>query len=178
VEATQPLVRQREHELRVLAPPAPLLVEVDPSRMEQVFINLINNAAKYTPPGGRLWVKCTTEGEEIVAHIEDNGVGIPHEMLPRIFDLFTQVESERALSQGGLGIGLALVKNLVSLHDGTVQVRSEGPGKGAEFSVRLRASKLDPAARTGSIGPSEAPGPSVRLRSIASTGDPASAGKH
>jgi two-component system CheB/CheR fusion protein len=118
-------------------PPGPIHIDADPARLEQVFVNLINNAAKFTPEAGRIWIKITTEGEQGVVHIEDTGIGIPHEMLPRIFELFTQVESARTQSQGGLGIGLSLVKTLVALHGGSVQVRSDGPGKGSEFSVRL-----------------------------------------
>jgi PAS domain S-box-containing protein len=136
-ESAAPLIRERRHKLEMLLPRAPILVEGDPHRLEQVFVNLINNSAKYTPEGGRIWVKGTTEGDEAVVHIEDDGIGIPHGMLPHIFELFTQVESARSQSQGGLGIGLSLVKNLVTLHGGSVQVRSDGPGKGSEFSVRL-----------------------------------------
>ena len=142
VESVSALVSERRHRLEVLMPEAPMLVEADPSRLEQVFVNLLNNAAKYTPEGGRIWIKGTTEGNEAVVHVQDTGVGIPNEMLPRIFELFTQVESSRPESDGGLGIGLSLVKDLVTLHGGSVQVRSDGPGKGGEFAVRL------PLART------------------------------
>ena len=139
IEATADLVNERKHRLEVILPPTPIPLDVDPDRMTQVFVNLLANAAKYTPAGGTLWVKATLEGEEVVVRFADNGVGIPTEMLPRIFDLFTQVDSSRALSRGGLGIGLALVKDLVSLHGGSVQVASEGTGKGSEFAVRLPA---------------------------------------
>jgi PAS domain S-box-containing protein len=141
VEATAPLVDDRKHRLEVILPPAPIMVNVDPDRMTQVFVNLLSNAAKYTPSGGTLWVKATVEGAEVVTRFEDNGVGIPTDMLPRIFDLFTQVESSHSLSQGGLGIGLSLVKELVTLHGGSVQVTSEGAGKGSDFTVRLPAAK-------------------------------------
>lgn len=137
VECASPLVRERRHRLDVLLPVTPIIVEADPDRLGQVFINLITNAAKYTHDGGRIWVKGTTEGDEAVVHIEDSGVGIPPDMLPHIFELFTQVESSRPQSRGGLGIGLSVVKNLVTLHGGSVQVRSDGPGKGSEFTVRL-----------------------------------------
>jgi PAS domain S-box-containing protein len=137
VEATASLVKERNHRLDVLLPPAPIVLDVDPDRMVQVFTNLLNNAAKYTPPGGRIWIKATVEDGEAVIRFEDNGVGIPIEMLPLIFELFTQVESARRLSAGGLGIGLALVKDLVAQHGGSVTVRSEGPGKGSDFAVRL-----------------------------------------
>jgi PAS domain S-box-containing protein len=137
VEATRPLVAERKHRLEVLLPPAPIELDVDPDRVVQVFVNLLGNAAKYTPSGGTIWIKATLEGHEAVIRFEDTGVGIPTDMLPRIFDLFTQVESSQPLAQGGLGIGLALVKNLVAQHGGSVQVRSEGVGKGSEFCVRL-----------------------------------------
>jgi PAS domain S-box-containing protein len=137
VESVGPFARGRRHRLEVLLPPVPIIVDVDPVRMEQVFVNLVNNAVKYTPEGGRIWIKGTIEGDEAVVHIEDTGVGIPHEMLPRIFELFTQVETSLEQSQGGLGIGLSVVKELVTLHGGSVQVNSEGPGKGSIFSVRL-----------------------------------------
>jgi two-component system CheB/CheR fusion protein len=133
VETVTPLVDKRGHRLEVLLPPTPIFVEADAARLAQVFANLINNAVKYTPEGGQIWIKCTTEGNEAVVNVEDNGIGIRRDLLPRIFDLFTQAGSP----QGGLGVGLAIVKNLVRLHGGTVQVRSEGEGKGSEFCVRL-----------------------------------------
>jgi two-component system CheB/CheR fusion protein len=131
------LIRKRNHRIDVVLAEGPVAIKVDRDRMSQVMVNLLTNAAKYTPPGGRIWVKAAREAEEAVFRVEDNGVGIPPEMLPRIFELFTQVDTARHQSEGGLGIGLALVKNLVSLHGGTVQVRSDGPGKGSEFTVRL-----------------------------------------
>jgi two-component system CheB/CheR fusion protein len=137
VDDVRELIRQRRHEVEVVAPEGAVTVEGDRDRLHQVVVNLLVNAAKYTPEGGNIWVKVTTEGEEAVLKVGDNGVGIPTEMLPRIFDLFTQVESTRGASRGGLGIGLALVKNLVALHGGSVQVRSDGVGKGSEFAVRL-----------------------------------------
>jgi PAS domain S-box-containing protein len=137
VEVARPNIQERRHRLEVLLPVGPILVHADADRMIQVFVNLLNNAAKYTDQGGTIWVKLTTEGDEAVAHVQDTGIGLPAEMLPRIFDLFTQVESSRSQAQGGLGIGLSLVKKLVALHGGSVQARSEGPGKGSVFSVRL-----------------------------------------
>jgi len=137
VETTREIVRTRGHRLDVLLAEGAIRVEGDAARLEQVFVNLLNNAAKYTPEGGRIWIKGATEGDDAVVSVIDDGVGIPTEMLPRIFDLFTQVEAARPHAQGGLGIGLSLVKSLVSLHGGTVQVRSDGPGKGSEFVVRL-----------------------------------------
>lgn len=137
VESASPLIRQRRHRLDLLMPAAPVFIDADLDRLEQVFVNLITNAAKYTPVGGRIWVKAGTEADEAVVHVEDNGIGIPGDLLPRIFELFTQAESSRPQSQGGLGIGLSLVKNLVALHGGSVQVRSDGPGEGSDFTVRL-----------------------------------------
>ena len=107
----------------------------DADRLHQVLVNLLTNAAKFTPDGKDIWVKGTTEGKEVVVQVEDTGVGIPSAMLAGIFDLFTQVETDN--SHGGLGIGLSLVRTLVNLHGGSVQVRSDGVGKGAEFTVRL-----------------------------------------
>jgi two-component system CheB/CheR fusion protein len=137
VEDVRPLMDERRHEVESILPAEPLRLLADASRLRQVFVNLLTNAAKYTPPEGRISLRATLEGHEVVVRVADNGVGIPHEMLPRIFDLFTQVESTRSLSRGGLGIGLALVKDLVALHGGIVQVRSEGSGKGSQFIVRL-----------------------------------------
>jgi two-component system CheB/CheR fusion protein len=137
VDATAALVAERKHRLDVILPPAQIFLDVDPDRMSQVFVNLLTNAVKYTPAGGQIWVKATVEGQEVVTRFEDNGVGIPTDMLPRIFELFTQVESSQSLSQGGLGIGLSLVKDLVTLHGGSVQALSEGTGKGSNFVVRL-----------------------------------------
>lgn len=127
----------RGHHFHCFLIPGPVLVKADADRLGQVFRNLLDNAVKYTPPGGQIWLKLTVESDEAVVRIEDTGVGIGKEMLPRIFELFTQEESSRAISPGGLGLGLALVRELVTLHGGTVQVRSEGHGQGSEFTVRL-----------------------------------------
>ena len=135
-EAVQPLIEERHQNLQVLLPPGAIELAGDPDRLHQVFVNLLTNAAKFTPNEQTIWVKGTTEGEEIVVHVEDTGVGIPAAMLAGIFDLFTQVETPVS-PHGGLGIGLSLVRNLVMLHGGSVQVRSDGVGKGSEFTVRL-----------------------------------------
>src|SRR5919106_952859 len=119
----------------VIEPRSAIALQGDPDRLHQVFSNLLSNAVKYTPERGAICVEVTIEADEAVVRVSDTGVGIPHDMLPRIFDLFTQVETQ--LSHGGLGIGLALVKDFVALHGGSVQVRSEGVGKGSEFMVRL-----------------------------------------
>jgi PAS domain S-box-containing protein len=133
----RPKAEERQQLLQVILPPTAIPLQADADRLHQVIVNLLTNAIKYTPPGGRIWLKATTEGDEAVVRVEDTGIGIDAEMLPRIFDLFTQEEASRSHSQGGLGLGLPLVKELVTLHGGTVQVRSEGRDKGSEFTVRL-----------------------------------------
>jgi two-component system CheB/CheR fusion protein len=131
------LFEEKRHELRLLMQGPPVEVEADASRLQQVFVNLLTNAAKYTHPGGRVSLRLTTEGEEAVVRVTDTGIGIPRDVLPVIFELFTQVDGARAMSMGGLGIGLSVVKDIVQLHGGSVQVESEGAGKGSEFTVRL-----------------------------------------
>ncbi len=133
----EPVTREKQHEVQLLLAHGAIDVDGDRERLHQVFVNLLTNAAKYTRPRGHIWVMATIEGNEAVVKVEDDGVGIPNDMLPRIFELFTQVESSRSLASGGLGIGLSLVKDLVAMHQGSVQVRSDGVGKGAEFTVRL-----------------------------------------
>jgi len=125
--------------LEVILPEGPLLARVDPARIEQVVANLLNNAIKYNKVGGSVWVKASQEGNEIVCRIQDNGIGIFPPVLPKIFELFSQAAEGKEMRQGGIGIGLALVRQLVELHGGTVQARSPGIGKGAEFSFRLPA---------------------------------------
>jgi PAS domain S-box-containing protein len=137
VETCRPAVAAGRHHLAVLAPPAPVWLDADPARLQQVFVNLLTNACKYTPEGGHIDVGATVEGNEAVTRVKDNGIGLSAEMQARVFDLFAQAEDARPRSQGGLGLGLALVKNLVELHGGTVQARSDGEGKGSEFVVRL-----------------------------------------
>ena len=109
VEASRPLVEERRHRLEVSLPQEPLRLEADPARLQQVLANLLNNAAKYTEPGGRIDLSAAQEGSEVVLRVRDNGIGIAAEMLPRIFGLFAQVEQARERAPGGLGIGLALV---------------------------------------------------------------------
>ena len=130
------LIDQRKHELTVSVPPQPIWLNADAARLEQVVVNLLTNAAKYTEEGGHVWVTLEQEGEEAVLRVRDTGVGIAPEVLPRIFDLFTQAERSLDRSQGGLGIGLALVQRLVEMHGGTVTASSV-LGQGSEFVVRL-----------------------------------------
>ena len=143
IAALEPQLYERQLELQLLAPPANVLVNGDALRLQQIFRNLIDNAIKYTPVGGRIWVKLTTEDKYAVTHVEDTGKGIPHNMLRSIFDLFSQVDPQH--SSGGLGVGLALVRELVVLHGGTVQATSKGPDQGSEFSVRLPLIATDSA---------------------------------
>ncbi len=135
VESARSRVEERCQRIQVIGPWSAIVLQGDPDRLHQVFSNLLSNAVKYTPERGAIRVEVTIEADEAVVRVSDTGVGIPPNMLPRIFDLFTQVETQ--LSHGGLGIGLALVKDFVALHGGSVQVRSEGVGKGSEFMVRL-----------------------------------------
>ena len=139
VEANRTLMEQMRHELTVSLPREPLRLEADPVRLAQVFSNLLNNAAKYTPPGGRIALSAERAGDVIEVAVTDNGVGIAREHLASIFDLFTQLEGHASKAQGGLGIGLALVQGLVALHGGAVEARSGGPGTGSTFIVRLPA---------------------------------------
>jgi len=137
VQTTRPLLEAQAHRLAVQLPTEPVYLEADEARVVQVLINLLGNAGKYTERGGRISLTATREGEEVVLRVRDNGVGIEPDMLGRIFDLFTQVGRSLHRSQGGLGIGLTLVRQLVELQRGKVSVHSDGPGKGSEFVVRL-----------------------------------------
>lgn len=138
VEGWRAKAASRGQELLLLLPEAPIVIDGDPERLHQVFVNLVSNALKYTPDGGKVAVKMTAEGaDEAVTKIEDTGVGIAPEMQSRIFDLFTQETSSQEMAQGGYGVGLWLVKSLVDLHGGVVAVKSDGKGKGSEFTVRL-----------------------------------------
>ena len=137
VEATHSLARCSEHDLTVTLPPQPMYVNADPTRLAQVVGNLLNNACKFTDKGGRIWLTVEREGQEAVIRVRDTGIGIAAEQLPRIFDMFMQVDTSLERSVSGLGIGLSLVKNLVEMHGGTVEVHSAGVGQGSEFVVRL-----------------------------------------
>ena len=137
VEASRPLIDKGRHEFTVTMPPEPIPLDADLTRLSQVFLNLLNNAAKYTEQGGRIWLTIEREGDQVLVRVKDTGIGIPREMLPHIFDMFTQVDRSLERAEGGLGIGLTLVQRLVERHGGTVEAHSEGPGKGSEFVVRL-----------------------------------------
>jgi len=137
VETVRQLIDERGHRITLALPVDDLYVDGDATRLEQIVANLVSNAAKYTEPGGRIEVTAERERAEVVLRVRDNGVGIAAEMLPRVFDLFAQADRALDRAQGGLGIGLTVVKRLVELHAGRVVARSGGLGKGAEFVVRL-----------------------------------------
>jgi signal transduction histidine kinase len=139
VEAARSLFTDLDQTLIVKGPSRPLQLDADPSRLAQIIGNLLSNANKFTPAGGHVWVSATREGEEAVIRVKDDGIGLAHDELTRIFELFAQVDTSLERSQSGLGIGLTLVRNLVELHDGTVEAQSEGLGKGSDFTVRLPA---------------------------------------
>jgi len=139
VETSRPLLEEARITFRHSVPDGTLVVEADRLRLAQVFANLLNNAAKYTEPGGTVTIAAARDGNQAVIRVRDTGVGIPPDILPHVFGLFTQVDRNLNRSQGGLGIGLALVQQIVSLHGGNVSVHSEGVGKGSEFVVRLPA---------------------------------------
>jgi PAS domain S-box-containing protein len=139
VEASRPLADASGHTLEVRLSPASLAVDGDLTRLSQAVLNLLTNAIKYTPAGGRIEVDVAREGASAVVRVKDTGLGMSSELIPRVFDLFVQGERSLDRSEGGLGIGLTLVKRLVSLHGGTVSARSDGPGCGSEFSISLPA---------------------------------------
>ena len=158
VEQTRPLVEKHGHHLSVALPPAPALVRGDRKRLVQVITNVLSNAAKYTPDGGRIAVGLEADGEELVLAIADNGIGMTPDLLDDAFALFSQGKRGLDRSQGGLGIGLALVRSLLELHGGSIRAESEGPDRGSRFIVRLpRAasgvSGIAPAAPEGEKGP-------------------------
>jgi two-component system CheB/CheR fusion protein len=138
----------RYQAVEVLIPDS-LSVDLDPDRFQQVLVNLIGNSSKFSPPGSRIWIKSSVDGEQLVLRVEDHGKGIPPELLPRIFELFTQA-TEEGNGGNGLGLGLGVVKAIVELHGGTVQAKSEGSGRGAEIIIRLPLRQ--PAANATRIG--------------------------
>jgi signal transduction histidine kinase len=137
LEACRPQAEEFRHDITVRLPPEPIYLNADPVRLGQVFQNLLHNACKYTEPAGRIRLTAERQEGDVVVTVQDSGLGIPPDKLASIFDMFTQVDGSRERAQGGLGIGLTLVKRLVEMHDGTVEARSEGPGRGSAFVVRL-----------------------------------------
>jgi len=166
IEAARPLIDAQGHELLVSLPSPSVRVEVDPVRIAQVITNLLSNAAKYQDKPGHIWLDAYRHGDCAVVRVRDDGIGIEPQLLLRVFELFTQADRSVARSQGGLGIGLTLVRSLVSMHGGSVTARSEGPGRGTEFVVRLPALMgKPPAEEMPGAEPSAAqPGDSPRRR--------------
>ncbi len=144
VEAVRPLMDEKQHTLQCDTEPG-LQIRGDAARLQQVFVNILTNAAKYTSPGGRVHIGARRRENDAVISVSDNGMGLPPDVLPRVFDLFTQVHTSLDRAQGGLGIGLTVVKSLIEMHGGTIAVRSEGENKGSTFTVRLPLTK-EPAA--------------------------------
>jgi CheY-like chemotaxis protein len=162
LEASRPLIERSGHELTVRMGSEPIFIEADLARMAQVVSNLLNNAAKYTQPGGHIWLAVQRRGSQVEIRVGDNGMGIPKAMLTMIFDMFTQGGVSGDRSQGGLGIGLTLVKRLVELHGGTIEAKSDGPGKGSQFVVMLPVAAEDlsvsaPGSASAGKEPANAP---------------------
>ncbi len=145
VETSKPLVMAADHQLAITIPQEPIPLYGDTVRLGQVFANLLNNAAKYTDPKGQIWLNARQEGDEVIVSVRDNGIGISATVLPKIFDMFMQADRSTNRSQGGLGIGLTLVKRLTEMHGGSISVQSAGEGRGSEFIVRLPVAKLPPS---------------------------------
>ncbi len=153
IEASAPYIAASGQQLTVSMPDEPIPIFADLTRMAQAIGNILNNAAKYTPRGGRIGLAASREGDEAVIRISDNGAGIPADMLDRVFDMFTQVGATMGDAQGGLGIGLSIVRRLIDLHDGSVQATSAGPGHGSEFTIRLPCAQ--PHAEPDGAAPEE-----------------------
>jgi len=166
LETVKPLMEARMHRLTIHLPESAVWFDADPVRLSQVFANLLQNAAKYTPPGGKIRLTAETDGQTAQIHVRDTGIGIPTVMLSKIFELFTQVDNSMERTQGGMGIGLTLVKTLVEMHHGSVEVQSKGMNQGSEFVVRL-PQVMPPQITevlTPALGMQEADSTSRRLR--------------
>lgn len=164
VETAMPAIEANRHALAVNAPSTPIMVDVDGARFTQVLANLMGNAAKYTPPGGRLTVEVSIDGNEAITSVTDNGVGIAPVALARVFDMFSQVGETRDMAQGGLGIGLFLAKRLVDLHGGRLSAYSAGLGAGSTFTVRVPLAQVAPNPVQESGGTTLVPGSAKHLR--------------
>lgn len=151
MEAARPTVQASSHHLSVTLPPEPLYLDADPTRLSQMILNLLNNAAKYTPPGGSISLAARRDGNEAVIVVRDSGIGIPREHLGSVFEMFSQLSPALDRSQGGLGIGLALVRGLAELHGGSVAAFSGGPGTGSEFMIRLPLSAAPGKPASGAL---------------------------
>ena len=164
VEQVRPLVEARLHELTVISSAEPAHIMGDHKRLVQILANILNNAVKYTQRGGRILVRTETTDDQVILSVEDNGAGVPHELQPYVFDLFSQAARSSDRAQGGLGIGLALVQSLVVLHGGQVTCHSDGPGTGSRFTVSLPRLKTDETAPGGQDGRNRPLAAANRLR--------------
>jgi signal transduction histidine kinase len=164
LESSRPLIDSARHSLTIDAPPEPIWLDADLTRLAQVVGNLLNNAAKYTPEGGRIGLSLTTDGDDAVIAVSDNGLGIPTDMQAKVFQLFAQVENHADRARGGLGIGLALVKQLVAMHAGSVTAESAGSGQGSVFTVRIPLAAADVATQPEAEEPAPRPAPTQPLK--------------
>ena len=165
IETSRPLIDRAKHQLSIRLPTEPLILDADPVRLAQALANLLNNAAKYTHPGGQIHLDARCESDWVVITVRDNGIGIPSELLSKVFDLFMQADHASEHAQGGLGIGLTLVRSLVNKHGGSIDVHSEGTGKGSEFVVRLPLADGRPSTRQSQETPDKRP-PTITSRRI------------
>jgi signal transduction histidine kinase len=163
VESAQPLIDDRRHALTISIERGKLPLHVDAARVEQIVVNLLTNAAKYTDSGGRIWLTAKPEGDQVVISIRDDGIGIPPEKLPEMFRIFSQGDRSLARSEGGLGIGLTVAQKLSEMHGGSVEARSEGPGKGSEFIVRLPRARPPKEPGTNARGTLHSSGRGFRI---------------
>jgi signal transduction histidine kinase/CheY-like chemotaxis protein len=153
VEAARPLIDARQHALTINLPTEPMLIDVDPTRIAQVISNLLNNAAKYSDPRGRIQLSASRESNQLKIKVSDQGIGINPELLPSIFDLFVQASRGHDRTHGGMGIGLTLVRRLVELHGGRVEAASAGPGRGSDFTIRLPLASAEAVRGAGDVAP-------------------------
>ena len=176
IETARPLLEAKHHTLSLELPKEAVPLEADAVRLAQVFSNLLINAAKYTDPGGRIELRAARSGREVVVTIRDNGIGISADMIPRLFAMFSQAQPALGRAEGGLGVGLALARGLVALHGGSLEARSDGPGKGSEFIVRLPA-EASPAEIPDSEALAHAPaaGPGLKILIVDDNRDAADA---
>jgi CheY-like chemotaxis protein/anti-sigma regulatory factor (Ser/Thr protein kinase) len=173
VEATRPLIDARGQKFAVTLPDESCELYADAARLAQVFANLLNNSSKYTDPGGQILLSARRDGSTVLVSVRDTGIGIPAEKLAAVFDMFSQVDSALERSQGGLGIGLTIVKRLVEMHEGHVEARSAGLGKGSEFVVRLPVAEAALPVSGGAPDAPPSPSPSRKILVVDDNADSA-----
>jgi signal transduction histidine kinase len=164
LESSRPLIDSARHSLTIDMAPEPIWLDADLTRLAQVVGNLLNNAAKYTPEGGRIGLSLHADGADAVIAVSDNGLGIPADMQSKVFQLFAQVENHADRARGGLGIGLALAKQLVAMHDGSVTAESAGPGQGSVFTVRIPCANVEVEAQPEAEPPAAQPAATQSLK--------------